>query len=157
LQALKLRIADESPASADAVALLDALSIALADITGSSGIASFDPRDVAVPGACFVVARDAEGTALGCGAIRPLQLGVGEIKRMYARPGTAGVGSALLAHIEATASNMGYRQLWLETRLVNTRAVRFYERRGYERIANFGRYVGRAEAVCFGKTLVAAS
>lgn len=43
--------------------------------------------------------------------------------------------------------------LGLETRLVNTRAVHFYERHGYSRIPNYGRYIGRPEAVCFEKTL----
>jgi len=40
-----------------------------------------------------------------------------------------------------------------ETRLVNARAVAFYERRGYARIANYGRYRGNDAAACFGKAL----
>ena len=48
---------------------------------------------------------------------------------------------------------MGYHALWLETRLVNERAVRFYESRGYKRIPNFGKYVGNTAAVCFEKRL----
>jgi hypothetical protein len=31
--------------------------------------------------------------------------------------------------------------------------VTFYERRGYSRIPNFGKYVGKEEAVCFEKRL----
>jgi ribosomal protein S18 acetylase RimI-like enzyme len=48
---------------------------------------------------------------------------------------------------------MGYSELWLETRLINHKAVRFYEKNGYVRIENYGPYIGRKEAVCFSKAL----
>jgi ribosomal protein S18 acetylase RimI-like enzyme len=48
---------------------------------------------------------------------------------------------------------MGYRAVWLETRLINECAVRFYEKRGYSRIPNFGKYRGNPQAVCFEKRL----
>jgi len=149
----------EDPAGADAQALMAALSRTLAAITGSDGRASFDVEDVRGPRARFVVARDAQGRALGCGALRPLADGgvedVAEIKRMFAVPGGAGVGSAVLAFLEAEAARLGYAHAWLETRLVNARAVAFYERCGYARIANYGRYRGNAAAACFGKRLAA--
>jgi len=146
-------ISIEDPASVDARGLMDELSATLARITGDSGKASFDPNDVRARRARFVVARTIDGHAVGCGAFRPLHDGVAEVKRMYARPGTIGVGSAMLAFLESEARRLGYRALWLETRLVNDRAVRFYERRGYRRRANFGKYVGNAKAVCFEKVL----
>jgi GNAT superfamily N-acetyltransferase len=119
----------------------------------TSGQASFAAGDTRVPRSTFVVARGAEGQLLGCAALRPLDGDVGEVKRMYARPGTAGVGSALLAHIEEAARGFGYRQLWLETRRVNSRAVSFYERHGYAPIPNYGKYIGRPEAICLAKAL----
>ena len=131
-------------ASADAQVLVEELSATLAAITGDSGKASFAPD-----GAYFVVARADDGSLLGCGAVRPLADGVGEIKRMYARPGTRGVGAAILAHL----GGCGYRELWLETRKVNARAVNFYLKHGYTVIPNYGQYVGRPEAVCFAKTI----
>ena len=150
---LAIDVARADPGSADAQALMDELSDILAAITGSSGRASFDPDDVRAPRACFAIARDAHGRALGCGAFRPLDGSVAEVKRMLARPGTTGVGSAVLGFLEAEAARLGFAQLWLETRLVNARAVAFYERRGYARIPNYGRYVGNDAAVCFAKTL----
>lgn len=122
-------------------------------ITGASGRASFDPDDVRGAGACFLIARDASGAALGCGAYRPLEPGVAEIKRMYAKPGTRGVGAALLAALEQRARADGYVAVWLETRRVNRRAVAFYVRSGYAPIAPYGRYVERPDAACFGKSL----
>ncbi len=129
------------------------LSAALARITGDGGRASFDPDDVRGPKACFLVAWDKAGQAVGCGALRPLDTDIAEVKRMYARPGTSGVGAAILAHLETAAADYGYRAIRLETRLINARAVAFYERHGYRRIANYGKYAGRPEAVCFEKRL----
>ncbi|WP_229426147.1 GNAT family N-acetyltransferase [Pseudoduganella violacea] len=151
LLAPAVQVVEEDPSSDDARLLLDELSATLAGITGDSGAASFNADDVRGAGGCFVVARDAQGRALGCGAIRPLQEGVAELKRMYARPGTRGVGSAVLAHLEQTAAALGYRELWLETRLVNARALGFYAARGYLRIPNFGKYAGNNAAVCMAK------
>ena len=146
-------VALADPTSSEAQALLASLSLTLQQITGSDGKASFDVRDVQVEGACFAIARSADGQAIGCGAIRPLEPGIAELKRMFAAPGTRGVGAALLSFLEQQALAFGYRQLWLETRQVNRRAVDFYGRHGYRPIPNFGRYVGRPEAVCLGKAL----
>lgn len=148
-----VRVADEDPSSDDARALLAELSASLASITGDSGAASFQVDDVRGAAGRFVVARDAQGRALGCGAIRPLREGVAELKRMYARPGTRGVGTAVLTHLEQAAAALGYHALWLETRLVNSRAVGFYAARGYLRIPNFGKYAGNSAAVCLAKRL----
>ncbi len=147
-------ITPEDPTSAVSCQLMDELSAILTGITGDSGRSSFDPNDVRVPKALFVVARNEGGQAIGCGAFRPLREGIAEIKRMYSRPGSAGVGSTILAYLETEAASMGYKALWLETRLVNERAVRFYERRGYSRIPNYGKYIGNPKAVCFEKRLM---
>jgi GNAT superfamily N-acetyltransferase len=147
------RVAPEDPATPEAHALLEALSDTLAAITGSSGKSSFNADDVRGPRSVFAVARAASGEPVGCGAFRPLSEDVAELKRMYAVPGTHGVGTAVLHWLEAQASQLGYSQLWLETRRVNERAVRFYEARGYRPIPNFGKYAGRPEAVCFAKPL----
>ena len=48
---------------------------------------------------------------------------------------------------------MGYTEAVLETRRVNTHAVAFYLRCGYEAGPVYGRYAGRPEAVCFRKRL----
>ncbi len=83
----------EDPGTPDAIALIDELSAALAAITGDSGRSSFDADDVRAARACFAVARNANGEAVGCGAFRPLADGVAEVKRMYARPGNPGTGA----------------------------------------------------------------
>lgn len=149
-------ITSQDPATPEALDLVEQLSNTLASITGDSGRSSFDPDDVRGPRALFVVARDIDGVAVLCGAFCPLQGGVAEVKRMYAQPGTRGVGSAVLGHLEEQAALMGYTELWFETRRCNVRAASFYERRGYRQNPNFGKYLGRPEAVCLGKMLAAA-
>lgn len=149
--ALDIRACD--PLHDHARLLIGELSSTLAAITGDSGASSFSPSDVQGPRALFVLARSSGGEPLGCGGLRPLDGDTAELKRMYARPGTHGVGAALLAHLERAGAAFGYRALWLETRRVNTRAVGFYLRHGYREIPNFGRYAGRLDAVCLGKTL----
>ncbi|MDQ1830922.1 GNAT family N-acetyltransferase [Massilia scottii] len=148
-----IAIAACDPDSLDARTLIEELSAALAAITGDSGKASFSSDDARVARSLFVVARGDAGELLGCAALRPLDGNVGEVKRMFARPGASGVGAALLAHVERAAQGFGYHQLWLETRKVNTRALAFYAKHGYGIISNYGKYVGRDDAVCLGKLL----
>ena len=146
-------IAACDPDSVDALVLVEELSAALAAITGDSGKSSFSADDARLARSLFVVARGDDGALLGCGALRPLEGDVGEVKRMYARPGTRGVGAALLAYIEGEAAGFGYRELWMETRHVNARAIAFYRKHGYSPMPNYGKYIGRPEAACFGKPL----
>jgi ribosomal protein S18 acetylase RimI-like enzyme len=150
-----IKVVSEDPSAPDAVVMLDELSDVLSLITGSSGKSSFDVNDVRVANARFVVARDQSGKAVGCGAFRPLESGIAEIKRMYSRRSMPGVGSAILSFLELEALKLGFAVLRLETRVVNEKAVTFYERRGYSCIPNFGKYVGKEEAVCFEKRLAA--
>ena len=154
---MTIAVAFEDPAGADAQALIAELSQTLAAITGSSGQASFDLDDVRGPRAGLALARDAQGRALGCGALRAMgdddDGDAAEIKRMYARPGTAGVGAALLHFLEQQAAQWGYATLRLSTRRVNTRAVAFYERQGYRPIAGYGRYALSDVSVCFEKRI----
>jgi ribosomal protein S18 acetylase RimI-like enzyme len=148
-----LMINPEDPATPDASALIEALSVSLEFITGDGGKSSFDPDDVRGEKARFVIARTNMGEPVGCGAFRPLHEHVAEVKRMYAAPGSKGVGNAVLSYLEIEAAALGYEQLWLETRLVNQHAIAFYEKHGFSRIPNFGKYVGNAAAVCFAKSL----
>lgn len=148
-----VRIIVASPNDPAAVRLLDALSDALSAITGDDGRASFDPAHADEPGSVFLLALDGTDRPVGCGALRPLADGVGEIKRMYAAPGTKGVGAALLTALEAEAERLGYSTLKLSTRRVNHRAVDFYRRQGWTEIDPFGRYVGRPESICMARVV----
>ena len=148
-----ITIKEEDPNTPDAIQLMDELSDALESITGNSGRSSFNTSDIFGQRAIFVLAYNENGEAVGCGAIRPIDDKTAEVKRMYAKEKGVGIGTKVLSHLEAKAQELGYTALRLETRLINQRAVAFYENRGYYRIPNYGKYVNRPEAVCFEKRL----
>ncbi len=104
--------------------------------------------------ALFLVAMDA-GTAIGCGGLRPIDDSRGEVKRMYVVPERrgSGVSAAILRALEAAARDRGWTRLLLETGDRQPDAIRFYEREGYERIPNFGHYVGSDISLCYAKPL----
>lgn len=145
-----VRVEPCDPRDPDAICVMERLSGALVTLTGDGGTSSFDPAEVLLPRAQFVVARDAQGAVIGCGAYRPLEGEVAEIKRMYAEQRC---GGAILAHLEAAALADGYRAASLSTRRVNVRAVSFYARHGYREIAPYGRYADRPQSICLGKYL----
>lgn len=134
--------------------LIEALSTRLAQITGDSGKTHFAVEDMSSPGACFLIARDRQGQAIGCAALRPLTPTIGEVKRMYAALPGRGIGTRLLDTLEQHARTLGYETLRLETRHVNRQAVDFYLRHGYVIIPNYGPYVGKEHAACFEKSLI---
>ncbi|WP_439383117.1 GNAT family N-acetyltransferase [Amycolatopsis lexingtonensis] len=105
--------------------------------------------------AVFLVARDAAGTAIGCGGLRLLGPGSGEVKRMYVEPAARGTGvaTALLRALEDRARELGIARLLLETGTGQPDAIRFYRREGYEPIEAYGPYVGEPISVCFARDL----
>lgn len=103
----------------------------------------------------FLLARDPDGRAVGCGALRELGAEVGEVKRMYVVPAhrRSGVAGALLAALEAEAARRGWTHLRLETGTEQPDAMAFYERHGYRRIPNFGHYADSTISVCYERAL----
>lgn len=149
-----MKIIEKNPNTSDAILLMDELSENLEAITGNSGRSSFNPNDVCVPRSLFAIAYNEEGEAIGCGAIRPINENIAEVKRMYSKSKAMGVGTEIICYLETQAQKLGYSVLWLETRLINERAVSFYENRGYHRILNYGKYVNNPDAVCFEKRII---
>lgn len=139
---------------ADALALSEARRREIAKIYGRDGT---EPAGSALDGpdaALFLVAYD-DGRPVGCGALRVIADGVGEVKRMYVEPAARGGGAAaaILGALEAWAEQHGLHTLVLETGDLLAAAQRFYEREGYRRIPPFGPYVDSALSVCFEKHL----
>jgi ribosomal protein S18 acetylase RimI-like enzyme len=123
------------------------------------GAGNFKPEDVLVPGSGFFVGRIA-GEAVACGAYRPLEAGVAEIKRMFVAPEHRGRGysKAMLTMLERMAKESGYEVARLETRHLQAAAIALYEGLGYARIPNYGIYEGKQNCLCYEKALgVAAS
>lgn len=95
-------------------------------------------EDFAAPTGCLLLAR-LEGRPVGCGAIRGLSPGVGEIKRMWVSPEVRGFGVArqLLQQLELFAAKQGWRLVRLDTNASLHEAISLYLRSGYREIARF--------------------
>jgi putative acetyltransferase len=95
------------------------------------------------PAIRFFTLREA-GRLLGCGALKQLDEGHGEVKSMRTANAALGrgVGKSLLDHIIATARSNGMQRLSLETGSTEQFAAanRLYEREGFERTGPFGGY-----------------
>lgn len=96
-----------------------------------------------VPEIRFFTLRE-DGVLLGCGALKQLEAGHGEVKSMRTADGALGrgVGKALLDRLVETARSGGITRLSLETGSTEQFAAanRLYEREGFERCGPFGDY-----------------
>ena len=96
-----------------------------------------------IPEIRFFTLRD-NGALLGCGALKRLEPGHGEIKSMRTADAALGrgIGKAMLDHIVATARAEGLTRLSLETGSTEQFAAanRLYEKEGFERTGPFGDY-----------------
>jgi GNAT superfamily N-acetyltransferase len=149
-----VRIAAEPFHSPDAVALCAAQQ---ADIQARYGFRDTEPgvKPSAADITVFLVARDEDGTPLGCGALRALGGGVVELKRMYTVPAARGrgVGRAVLAALEDEARARGFTLARLETGDRLPEAHRLYARAGYRPIPCWGAYASSAISLCFERAL----
>ena len=102
-----------------------------------------------------LVARDAEGEALGIAALRPFDARTLEIKRMYVRSPARrrGVAIALLAALEAEALRLGAQRLVLETGPAQPEAIALYERSGYRLIPRYEPYTENPLSRCYEREL----
>ena len=119
---------------------------------------ALDPASLADPRVRLFVARR-EGVAVGIAALVLPAAGdapEAEVKRMFVAPEArgAGVATALLAALEATAVTLRVPRLVLETGPLQPDAIALYEKHGYAAIPNFGPYINDPLSVCFAKDLL---
>lgn len=122
----------------------------------------FDPASLA---GGVLLGWEENGGLLAIGGLKPLedpgtqltgtQLRSAEIKRMYTQPEARGrkLGRAVLDELIAWARQHGLAQLVLETGDLQAAAIGLYESAGFERIPNFGYYVGVENSWCYGLDL----
>jgi len=112
-----------------------------------------DVDEFVAPTGRFLLMRNGEAT-LGCGAVRTLEPGIGEIKRMWIAPERRreGLGVVLLDALEAACRELGHARVRLDTNGALTPAIRMYESRGYQAI---DRYNDNPDATHFFEKVLA--
>jgi DNA-binding MarR family transcriptional regulator len=135
-------IAEESPRSADGRWCREQYFAELARrFEDGFDVATGDPSDSAdllPPSGAFVVAR-IDGEPVGCGGLKTLDGGTGEIKRVWTAASARGIGVAgrIMRRLEEHAREMGFSVLRLDTNKSLTEAQALYRKLGYREI---GRY-----------------
>jgi putative acetyltransferase len=92
---------------------------------------------------------------VACGAIKAFNEEAMEVKRMYTIPTHRGKGLATrcFQNWNPGQLNLGYPKCVLETGKRQPEAIALYEKQGYQRISNYGQYIGVENSVCFEKVL----
>jgi len=155
-QPLPFEISLTDPRTPEATTLLQAMTAEIAATYDHTidGHGHFKPEDVLVDRSGFLVGRVGD-RAVACGAFRPLEPRIAEIKRMFVAREHRGRGYSrqILETLERLARENGYDTVRLETRPKQTAAIALYESLGYARIPNYGRYAGKNGCLCYEKSL----
>lgn len=151
-----MEIAIDDPGRPDVVELL---AEHLADMHATSPAESVHALDVSgllAPEVTFWTVRR-DGELLGCGALKELDHGHGEVKSMRTATSARGTGvaSTILRHLLDQAAGRGYARVSLETGSQDffEPARRLYTRHGFSRCGPFGDYTDDPHSVFFTRTL----
>jgi GNAT superfamily N-acetyltransferase len=151
-----LRIRHVDPQGVDAMALLrEASADARALYPESFAASDPSPTNGPLPARGVYVVAYVDGQPLACGALRPVDASVAELRRMYVHRDhrRQGLASAVLAHLLGEARRLGYSRLVLETGHRQLPAMRLYESHGFRRTAPFGDHIDDPTSVCYARSI----
>lgn len=122
---------------------------------GEDGVSPAAAQQFSTGPGTFLVA-ELDGVAVGCGGLRLLQDGVGEVKRMYVDPAARGrgVARALLRGLLDHARAQGLRRVQLETGTEQPEAMALYASEGFEPVAGYGHHRDDPRQRCFALDLL---
>jgi ribosomal protein S18 acetylase RimI-like enzyme len=135
-----MRVTSISAAADDAVALRALFREYFAWLGPEGWFSDVEAELAALPGGydALLVARDGE-EVVGCVALRPLEDGVCEMKRLYVRPAGrgSGAGRALVEAIVEEARRLGFRTMRLDTLPTMAAAQALYRSLGFREIERY--------------------
>ena len=109
-----------------------------------AGLAEIDRLIAGLPGAYGppkgdVILAFAKESVVACGALRELERGIGEIKRIYVRADHRGpgFGPRLTGALLDRALELGYERIRVDTLPTMTAAIEFYQKMGFGPIPAF--------------------
>lgn len=142
LRASSVEITQSDPSSAEATRCFDRY---FADIASrfSEGFDrtanGFTDTEDFVPSRGCVLIASLFGESVGCSALRTLEPGIGEIKRMWVAPTARGlgIGRRFLHELEGIARRRRMRAIRLDTNRSLKEALQLYRSSGYREIGRF--------------------
>ena len=151
---MSIAVAVESPLQDDVRELVGELNANLLELTPPEFVFHMTVEQMAEPATTVFIARE-EGRAVGCGALKRHEGGIGEVKRMYTRPTHRGrkIGADIVRCIEALARQEGLARLVLETGDRHPAAWTVYERAGFTRCGPVLDYPDSKWSVFYEKVL----
>jgi GNAT superfamily N-acetyltransferase len=96
-----------------------------------------------------------DGVPLACGALRPLDGQIAEVRRMFVvrHARRKGLGRAILEALETASRRFGYEFMRLETGNRQLPAMALYTSQGFRQIEPFGVYANDPTSVCYEKAV----
>ncbi len=146
----------DDPFATDVRLLLDEHLVEMRATSPACSVHALEPEQLGEDGMTLLTAREG-GVLLGCGALKDLGNGEGEIKSMRttAQARGTGVASGLLERLIQLARDRGYSALRLETgvedHFVPARAL--YVKYGFEPCGPFAEYTDDPNSVYYELTL----
>lgn len=130
---MAIRVSVETPLQDDVRDLVEALNAHMLPLSPLEFQFKMTVEQMAEPDTTVFVARDEDGKAVGCGALKMHDNGVGELKRMFTRPEVR--GKRIGTHLVELARAKGASRLVRETGTGPgfDGAWRLYENSGFAR------------------------
>ena len=151
---MTITITLERPDTPDATTLINELEAFLTVRYPQESRHGYSIDKLLKEGVAFFITRH-DGLPAGCGGIQLYSAEYGEIKRMYVRPASRGLGlgKRMLEELSRYALDHGVTCLRLETGIFQTEAIGLYEQWGFYRIPPFGSYREDPLSIFFEKLL----
>lgn len=153
---MAITLAPENPLQEEVRELVAELDAHLSTLAPPEANYFLTVEQLAEPDTTVWVARDS-GKAVACGALKRHSDRIGEVKRMYTRPGWQGkgIGRRVLGEILSAAAEDGLEELVLETGDRHPAAWAIYEKAGFNRCGPVLDYPDSEYSVFYHKQLSA--